>query len=116
MSLFQTQDALGYRAGVIGGLLVAVAAPALLIIYQSFLDAPFFDESATGSFEAFRYILTDEDFYRALRTTTIFAIGLVVVAVPLGAGLAFLLTRTDLLARRWLEPLVLVPMFLSSIV
>ena len=29
---------------------------------------------------------------------------------------AFLLTRTDLVGRRWLEPLVLMPMFLSAIV
>lgn len=46
----------------------------------------------------------------------IFSLGLVAVATPLGAALAFLLTRTDIPGRRWLEPLVLAPMFISSIV
>ena len=38
------------------------------------------------------------------------------VAVPVGALLAFLLVRTDLPGGRWLEPLMLAPMFMSSIV
>ena len=61
-------------------------------------------------------MLTDPDFWIALRTTAIFAFGLVAVAVPLGAMLAFLLARTDLRGKGWLEPVALVPMFLSSIV
>jgi iron(III) transport system permease protein len=109
-------DAGGYRTSVIGLLFIAVAAPALLIIYQSFLDAPFFDEKVRFSFEAYRYVLTDPEFWRALRTTTFYSFGMVAIAVPLGGLLAFLITRTDLKGRRWLEPLVLVPMFLSSIV
>lgn len=109
-------DAGRFRASVIGGLFIAVAAPAALIIYQSFLDAPFFDANVKFSVDAFAYVLTDAEFYRALWTTTLYALGLVAVAVPLGGLLAFLLTRTDLIGRKWLEPLVLVPMFLSSIV
>ena len=46
----------------------------------------------------------------------IIAVGMVLVAVPLGAALAFLLTRTDLIGRHFMEVLVLVPMFISSIV
>jgi len=105
-----------FRATVILTLFVMVAAPAALIIYQSFLSAPFFDETARFSLEAYDFILTDPEFYRALWTTTLYAVGMVVVAVPLGGLLAFLITRTDLKGRGWLEPLVLVPMFLSSIV
>lgn len=109
-------DAPRFRTGVILVLFVMVAAPALLVIYQSVLDAPFFDDNVRFSLDAFRFVLTDPEFYRALWTTTLYAFGMVVVAVPLGGLLAFLITRTDLKGRRWLEPLVLVPMFLSSIV
>ncbi|CAN7476904.1 iron ABC transporter permease [Bosea sp. LjRoot9] len=109
-------DAPRFRAGVILALFVMVAAPALLVIYQSVLDAPFFDDNVRFSLDAFRFVLTDPEFYRALWTTTLYAFGMVVVAVPLGGLLAFLITRTDLKGRTWLEPLVLVPMFLSSIV
>jgi len=109
-------NAWAFRNSVIAALAVGVMTPVGLIIYQSFLDAPFFEAGAKGSLYAFGYVLTDPEFWRALRTTTVFALGLVVVAVPLGAALAFLLTRTDLKFKAWLEPLVLVPMFLASIV
>lgn len=109
-------DAKPYRRIVIGLLVIAVLAPICLIIYQSFLDNPFFAPSAKLSLSAYAYILTDAAFYEALWTTAIIAVGMVVVAVPLGAALAFLLTRTDLVGRRLMEVLVLVPMFISSIV
>lgn len=109
-------DAGPFRVGVITVLTLAVMAPVGLIAYQALLDNVFFDPTAKLSFAAFDYILTDPDFWDALRTTVVFAIGLVAVATPLGAALAFLFTRTDLPGRGWLEPLVLVPMFISSIV
>ena len=39
-----------------------------------------------------------------------------VIAVPLGAMLAFLMERTDLPGQRWIEPLLLVPIFVSPMV
>jgi spermidine/putrescine-binding protein len=77
-------DAPRFRAGVILALFVMVAAPALLVIYQSVLDAPFFDDNVRFSLEAFRFVLTDPEFYRAFWTTTLYAFGMVLVAVPLG--------------------------------
>jgi iron(III) transport system substrate-binding protein len=77
-------DAPRFRAGVILALFVMVAAPALLVIYQSVLDAPFFDDEVRFSLEAFRFVLTDPEFYRAFWTTTLYAFGMVLVAVPLG--------------------------------
>ncbi|MDY8109881.1 iron ABC transporter permease [Fulvimarina sp. 2208YS6-2-32] len=109
-------DARWYRNIAIGLLAIAVLAPVGLIVYQSFLDGPFFSPRSSVSLEAYRYVLTDPTFWIALRTTTIFAFGMVFVAVPLGGILAFLLTRTDIRFKRTLEILVLVPMFISSIV
>ena len=114
--LTQRSEGQGYRVAVIAALVLVVMTPVGLILYQSFLDAPFFDKTARLSLEAYDYVLTDPDFWIALRTTAIFAFGLVAVAVPLGAMLAFLLARTDLRGKGWLEPVALVPMFLSSIV
>ena len=109
-------DAAPFRLGVITLLTLAVMAPVGLIAYQSLLDNAFFDATAAFGLDAFDYVLTDPDFWQALRTTAIFSVGMGLVATPLGAGLAFLLTRTDLPGRRWLEPFLLVPMFISSIV
>ena len=41
---------------------------------------------------------------------------MVVIAVPLGGLLAFVMERTDLPGKRWIEPLILVPSFVSPMV
>ena len=38
------------------------------------------------------------------------------IAVPLGGILAFLMIRTDLPGRGWIEPLLLIPVFVSPMV
>ncbi|TKV70536.1 iron ABC transporter permease [Rhizobium sp. AU243] len=105
-----------YRQIVIGLLAIAVLAPVGLIIYQSFLTAAFFSPRARFGLDAYQYVFTDKNFYKALGTTAIFSFGMVAIAVPLGGLLAFLITRTDIKGKRVLEILVLVPMFISSIV
>jgi iron(III) transport system permease protein len=95
---------------------VAVLLPLGIVVYQSFLDAPFFQPSAKLSLSAYRFVLTDADFHRAFATTVAVALGMAVIAVPLGSLLAFLLVRTDLPGRTWLEPVVLIPIFLSPVV
>lgn len=109
-------EAKGFRWAVIGLLALCVLAPIALILYQSFLDGPFFQKSTGLSLDAYLYILTDPMFWEALWNTVVMAVGMVAIAVPLGAGLAFLLTRTDVKFRGFLEVAVLVPMFISAIV
>ena len=103
------------NAGV-GIVAVVVLAPLALVLYQSFLDAPFFMPSARGSLAAYAYVLQDSDFHQAFLTSLAIAFGMTAIAVPLGGMLAFLVTRTDLPGRNWLEPLLLVPIFLSPVV
>src|SRR2546430_7620816 len=49
-------------------------------------------------------------------TTLSLACGMTAIAVPLGAILAFLIVRTDVPGRDWLEVLILVPIFVSAVV
>lgn len=63
-----------------------------------------------------RLYFTDPDFYLALRSGFILAFGTVIIAIPLGGILAFLMVRTDLPGRRIIEPLILVPIFVSPMV
>lgn len=109
-------EARGFRRAVIGALAIVVLAPIALILYQSFLDGPFFQKSSRLGLDAYAYVLTDPMFWDALVNTAIMATGMVAIAVPLGAGLAFLLTRTDVKFRKVLEVAVLMPMFISAIV
>jgi iron(III) transport system permease protein len=94
----------------------AVLAPLSLILYQSLLDAPFFDAVKRVGVDAYAFIFADPDFWTALRNSLLIAAGMTVIAVPLGAVLAFVMERTDFPGKRWLEPMLLVPSFVSPMV
>ena len=96
--------------------LVILAPPIGLIFWQSFLNAPFFAPLKHLSFDSYAFIFEDSDFWQSFLNSVLIAGGMVIIAVPLGAALAFLLTRTDLPAQRWIEVLVLVPVFVSPMV
>ncbi len=103
------------RGGVIGVTALAVFLPLGLIFYQSLLDAPFFMPHKAG-FGAFAFIFDDSDFWDALKNSLVIAGAMALIAVPLGGILAFLMIRTDLPGRGWIEPLLLIPVFVSPMV
>ena len=105
-----------WRALTIFVTAVAVLGPLSLILYQSFLTAPFFDARKTVGLEAYAFVFTDPDFWHALLNSLLIASGMTLIAVPLGGILAFVMERTDLPGKRWFEPLILVPSFVSPMV
>ena len=94
----------------------AVLGPLSLIVYQSLLTAPFFDPAKQLGLGAYEFIFADSDFWKALRNSLMISTGMTLIAVPLGALLAFVMERTDLPGKRWFEPLILVPSFVSPMV
>ena len=94
----------------------AVLAPLSLIVYQSLLSAPFFDAAKKVGIDAYAFVFADPDFWSALANSLMIAAGMTVIAVPLGAILAFVMERTDFPGKRWIEPLILVPSFVSPMV
>ena len=94
----------------------AVLAPLSLILYQSLLTAPFFDARKTVGVGAYAFIFADPDFWQASKNSFLIAGGMTLIAVPLGALVAFVMERTDLAGKRWIEPLLLVPSFVSPMV
>ncbi|NTZ81601.1 iron ABC transporter permease [Burkholderia metallica] len=101
---------------VVAVLTIAVALPLGFILFQSLLSAPFFDANKTLGIEGFRFIFADPDFWSAVKNSFIIAGGMLFISIPLGGILAFLMVRTDLPGRRWLEPLLLTPVFVSPMV
>jgi iron(III) transport system permease protein len=97
-------------------LAVVVLLPVGVVVYQSFLDEPFFAATARLSLESYRFILAEPDFARAFLTSFVLAAGMTAIAVPFGGVLAFLVVRTDLPGKSWIEPALLVPVVLSPIV
>ena len=107
---------LTWRALTILVTATAVLGPLSLIFYQSFLTAPFFDPRKTVGLGAYAFVFSDPDFWYALRNSVVIATGMTLIAVPLGSLLAFVMERTDLPGKRWFEPLILVPSFVSPMV
>ena len=108
---------LNWPRGVVVTLtMLAVFVPISLIFYQSFLSAPFFMPNKILTLDSYRFIFDDPDFSTAFLNGFILASGLALIAVPLGAMLAFLMVRTDLPGRNFIAPILLVPIFVSPMV
>lgn len=105
-----------FRLPTVVVLAVVVLLPVGVVVYQSFLDEPFFAPAARLSLESYRFILAEPDFARAFLTSFLLAAGMTAIAVPFGGVLAFLVVRTDLPGKSWIEPALLVPIVLSPIV
>jgi iron(III) transport system permease protein len=104
------------RVVIIGLTALAVLAPLSLVFYQSFLSAPFFQPAAQLTLSAYSFVFADPEFWTAFSTTVVLGAGMTAIAVPLGAVLAFLMVRTDVPGRAWLEPVILIPVFVSAVV
>src|SRR3954454_15146257 len=104
------------RTSVITVTALAVFLPLGLILYQSLLTAPFFVPTKGVGTAAFEFIFADSDFWDAFKNSLIIAAAMALIAVPLGGILAFLMVRTDLPGRTWIEPLLLIPVFVSPMV
>lgn len=95
---------------------ITIFLPIGLLCYQSMLDAPFFQAEKQFGLEAYRFIFDDPDFKKAFLNSLYIACGMGLISVPFGTLLAFLMIRTDLPGRKWLEPVLLIPVFVSPMV
>lgn len=93
-----------------------VAAPILPILYQSFLSAPLYDNSAQFTFENFTDLLGSGNIGGILLNTVVFAVLTTLIAEVIGVVLALLLARTDMPGRRLMGEILLWPMFVSTLV
>ena len=101
---------------LLAGVAVAVLSPLLLLLWQSFLNNPFYAPVNRTGTSAYTQVLTDPAFWRAFGNSAVLAGAMIVIAVPVGAVLAFLVTKTDLPFAKVFEVLLLTPIFVSPIV
>ena len=83
-----------WRIAIIASGAAAILAPVALVVYQSFLSAPFFSARARFSLDGYEFVLADEDFWAAGLNSVVLAASMVAIAVPVGAALAYLVVRT----------------------
>ena len=105
-----------FRLLVIGVITLLVIPPLLVVLYQSFLTAPFLSSAARFGLDAYRIVFADNEFSSAFSTTLILAAGMTLIALPLGVTFAFLMLRTNVPGRHWLEPLIILPIVVPSVV
>ncbi|HWX47876.1 MAG TPA: iron ABC transporter permease [Roseomonas sp.] len=100
-------------AGVIAGLLL-VAGPLLAMLIRSLLVWD--GDVARLSLANFTRVLSEPRVWEAVGNTALCGIGTTLLSCALGFTLAWLVARTDMPGRRWLEMGNLVPFFLSPYV
>jgi iron(III) transport system permease protein len=104
------------RITVIIVTVIVIFLPISLLCFQSLLNAPFFQPGKHLSIGAYRFIFADPDFKRSFLNSLYISCGIGFISVPLGALMAFLLVRTDMPGRSWIEPLLLIPVFVCPMV
>jgi iron(III) transport system permease protein len=105
-----------FRFAVTGATALAILALLSLLLYQSFLTAPVSASNAQVGINAYHFVFADKDFGIAFGTTLVLGIGMTLIAVPLGAVLAFVMVRTDIPGRLWIEPLILLLICIPALV
>lgn len=100
------------------GLLVGVMVilPLIALVYASFRVTDDFGFASRWSLDNYRTFLTDPVLWRAFVNTLVISSGVTLLAGGLGISLAWINARTNTPGRRLLEPLNLVPFFLSPFV
>ena len=54
-----------WRIAIIASGAAAILAPVALVVYQSFLSAPFFSARARFSLDGYEFVFADQDFWAA---------------------------------------------------
>ncbi|HEV8019890.1 MAG TPA: iron ABC transporter permease [Candidatus Lustribacter sp.] len=102
------------RYALLGALVVLILYPASILLYLTFWSAT---PGAPGHFTLrwFHDAFTAPGFDRVLINTAVFALVKAALAAAIGGGLAFLVARTDLPARRTVAVLAAAPFFVPAI-
>jgi len=100
----------GVIAAIYAVLAVTVIYPICTIFAESFLRAE------GGFLHAFTEVFSDRDVLDALGNTVLTSLISVLIAAVLGVTLAWLVARTDMPFKRVLDPLNMIPFYLSSVV
>lgn len=98
---------------VLLGLLIVV--PVAMMFYGAVRTAPIGDD-ARFTTHAIQQVYTTVPYLRSLGGTLLLALVVATLATGIGSIFAWLMHRTDMPGRRWLEILVMSPLFLSPFV
>ncbi|MDP3671744.1 MAG: iron ABC transporter permease [Telluria sp.] len=93
-----------------------VAAPILIIAYQSVLGEPLYEAARTFTLASYGKLLGQREFHDAVLNSLGLAIIATVVALAIGVSAAIAIVRLDLPMRDWIDSAMLGPIYISQLV
>lgn len=93
-----------------------VAAPILVIAFQSLQSAPLYEQARSWTFEGYSRLLGHEEFRTAVLNSLQLAAVATVIATVVGVASAIAIVRFDVPGRTWLEGAMLGPIYISQLV
>lgn len=93
-----------------------VAAPILIIAYQSVLGEPLYEAARTFTLASYSKLLGQREFHDAVLNSLGLAIVATVVALAIGVSAAIAIVRLDLPMRDWIDSAMLGPIYISQLV
>lgn len=95
---------------------VLVAAPILVIAFQSLQSAPLYEQARAWTLDGYSRLLGHEEFRTAVLNSLQLAAVATVIATVVGVASAIAIVRFDVPGRTWLEGAMLGPIYLSQLV
>jgi iron(III) transport system permease protein len=94
---------------------VLVVVPLLPLVYASVRSRPLYESGGSFTLQGYRSLLSDPAFWTAVRNTLEFAGTVTLLGLLAGGAIAVLCERTDVLGRRLLGPVAIVPLLLPPL-
>lgn len=104
------------QAAIFALTLLLVAAPVLVIGFQSLQSAPLYEPQRVWTLDGYFRLLSHPEFLEAVSNSVGLAAVATVVATTVGAFSAVAIVRFDIPGRSWLEGAMLAPIYLSQLV
>ena len=105
----------GLQAAIWGVVTVCVLVPVVPLVYASVQSKPIYASGRVFTFAAYRQLFAASAFWTAALNTLEFAAITTVASVVIGAGLAIVCGRTDVLGGRVFSRLFVVPLLLPGL-
>jgi iron(III) transport system permease protein len=94
---------------------VLVVVPLLPLVYASVRSRPLYESGGSFTLQGYGSLLSDPAFWTAVRNTLEFAGTVTLLGLLAGGAIAVLCERTDVLGRRLLGPVAIVPLLLPPL-
>ncbi|QIE48032.1 iron ABC transporter permease (plasmid) [Pseudohalocynthiibacter aestuariivivens] len=95
---------------------VLIAAPLIPTVYQSFLNAPLYDDTAQFTLQNYAILFREEDFGIVILNTVYFAFLSTIFSLIIAIPLAIIVVKTDIPGRTFFSFIMQWPFFISALI